>query len=260
MVISEALGLDAPYPYIRIPKLLLKDPGYAMVSPEAKLMYGLMMDRTSLSNRNRHKFTNEKGEVYIYFSQQEIMQILACGHDKAGRVFKELIDAGLIKARRRGIGKPYEIILLPKVWSAQQKEQISVNPPQVCENPDYSLFGIIDGNNTDLINPDSNNPEDYLRRYLKSAVGYDSLITSYAPTLVNRILDVVVNTIAQETEEFLIGNEPVSAEIVKESLRNLRKENVIYAVKKIKNASYTTDHSDAFVLNALCEAIKNQET
>lgn len=57
--------VSADYPHIRIPKRILSDPHYKSLSPEAILMYGAMLDRTSLSRKNQAHFKNDKDEIFI---------------------------------------------------------------------------------------------------------------------------------------------------------------------------------------------------
>lgn len=256
MEIDGKLWTAADYPHIRIPKRMLCDQRYHFLSPEAIVVYAAMMDRTSLSYKNQDKFKNSKNEIYIYYPQHEIMLLLGCGHDKAAKVLRELIDAKLIKVKRRGIGRPYEIVLMPIDWRPvrKNKNEQSEKSQQDSEITDYSLCGKADTNNININNSESNNSDHYLRNYLKHEIGYDELTRKHDLTAIDRILDVAVNALSQETETFCVGNNPVQADLVKEKLRNLGREQILYVIRKIKNATYTTDHSDAFILNALYES------
>lgn len=74
-------GLEAEqYTFFRIPKILFS-PTYKTLSVSAKMLYALMLDRMSLSARNR--WMDEDGRVFIYFRMSEIMSALGCGHNKA---------------------------------------------------------------------------------------------------------------------------------------------------------------------------------
>ena len=256
MEINKKLWTIADYPHIRIPKKILYDQQYHMLSPEAIIVYGTMMDRTNLSFKNRDKFANSQNELFIYFPQHEIMSLLNCGHDKATKILKELIDANLIKVRRHGIGRPYEIVVTPIDWRLVHKNinEQPKKPLQDFDKSDYSLCGKNDRNNTDINNFESNNSELFFRNSLISGIEYDELICKYDPAVINRILDVAVNTLSQEAETFLVKDKLVPSECVKGKLRNLSKEQVLYVTRTIKNATYTTDHSDAFILNALFES------
>ena len=76
------------YSFYRIPKLLFTSEYFKNLSCEAKVLYGLMLDRMSLSIKNR--WFDEEDRAYIFFSEEEIMEMLNCGRNRrAGRA-----DAG----------------------------------------------------------------------------------------------------------------------------------------------------------------------
>ena len=95
------------YAFYRIPKTLISDPRFRNISIDAKLLYGLMLDRMSLSMKNG--WIDELGRVYIYFVLDEIQDLLQCGHEKAVKLLAELDNEkgiGLIERVKRGQGKP----------------------------------------------------------------------------------------------------------------------------------------------------------
>ncbi len=59
------------YSFYRIPKILLTDRRYKGVSLEAKVLYGLLLDRMGLSARNG--WLDDNGRVFLYFTQEEAM-------------------------------------------------------------------------------------------------------------------------------------------------------------------------------------------
>ena len=109
-------ALDLPYYYgceaeqyafYRIPKILITDERYAHISTEAKLLYGLMLDRMSLSIKNG--WLDDLDRVYIYFPVEQVMEMLHCKSEKATRLLGELDSRkgiGLIERVRQGQGKP----------------------------------------------------------------------------------------------------------------------------------------------------------
>ena len=117
MVVIDSMGkLKLPYFYgheaeqyafYRIPKTLISDPRFRNISIDAKLLYGLMLDRMSLSMKN--EWIDDLGRVYIYFVLDEIQDLLQCGHEKAVKLLAELDSEkgiGLIERVKRGQGKP----------------------------------------------------------------------------------------------------------------------------------------------------------
>ena len=95
------------YSFYRIPKVLFTDRRFRGVSVEAKVLYGLLLDRMSLSVKNG--WMDGGGRVYIIFTIADVMETLACAEQKANKLLSELDTAkgvGLIERRRRGLGKP----------------------------------------------------------------------------------------------------------------------------------------------------------
>ena len=59
---------------------MFDDPMLKQLSTDAKVLYGLMLDRMGLSLRNG--WFDEEGRVYIYFSVEKIMAMLGCANSK----------------------------------------------------------------------------------------------------------------------------------------------------------------------------------
>lgn len=92
--------------FYRLPKELFTNVYFEVLSCEAKVLYGMMLDRISLSRKN--KWIDDIGRVYIIFTVEEIMEKLNCGRNKAVNCLKELDSAkgiGLIEKKRIGLGK-----------------------------------------------------------------------------------------------------------------------------------------------------------
>ncbi len=97
------------FSFYRIPKALFTEPCYRGVSMEAKVLYGLLLDRMGLSARNG--WMDSERRVYIYFTQEDAMNLMSCGKDKATRLFRELDQGGigLIERKKQGQGRPTRI-------------------------------------------------------------------------------------------------------------------------------------------------------
>ena len=76
------------FTFYRIPKLLFTDPELKNISTEAKVLYGLLLDRMSLSIKNN--WMDEQSRVFIIFTIDEIMEALACAEQKAAKLLNEL--------------------------------------------------------------------------------------------------------------------------------------------------------------------------
>ena len=96
--------------FLRLPLSLFANPNYKRLSAESKLVYSLLLDRMSLSQKNN--WINEDGEVYLIYKREEIADILCITYKKAIAAFKELISAGLLLEKRQGRGFPNRLFVL----------------------------------------------------------------------------------------------------------------------------------------------------
>lgn len=95
------------FAFYRIPKLLFTDNYFRGLSSDAKILYGLMLDRMALSVKNR--WIDKDDRVYIIFTLEQVMEYLNCGKDKGVKILAELDSdkgIGLIERVKRGLGKP----------------------------------------------------------------------------------------------------------------------------------------------------------
>ena len=98
------------FSFYRIPRQLIVGANYKRLSVEAKLLYGLLLDRMELSAKNG--WYDDTGRVYIYYTLNEIQENLNCGHDKATKLLVELDirnGIGLIERVKQGQGRPAKI-------------------------------------------------------------------------------------------------------------------------------------------------------
>ena len=92
------------FSFYRIPKALFTDTQFKDLSTDAKVLYGILLDRMSLSLKNH--WLDEQNRVYIIFTLEEIMESLNCANQKATRLMVELEKkVGLIERKRQGLGK-----------------------------------------------------------------------------------------------------------------------------------------------------------
>ena len=131
------------FSFFRIPKLLITDKNFSSLSSDAKVLYGILLDRMSLSMKNG--WLDEENKVYIIFTIEEIEETMNFGKNKAINTMKELENFGLIQKKRRGLGKPNIIYVMSflidkndvpqrKLQKEEQEEQ-SFYPREDCDYP-----------------------------------------------------------------------------------------------------------------------------
>ena len=127
------------YSFYHIPKTLLTDPRFKDVSIEAKVLYGLLLDRMGLSVKNN--WMDIEKRVYIYFTLENVMFMMDCGHNKAVKLFAELDGKGLIERVRQGQGRPTRIYVKNFILPPLPDPALEPEPPQPPENGQTSSFG-----------------------------------------------------------------------------------------------------------------------
>lgn len=93
------------FTFFRVPKVLVTEQEYEGLTYDAMFMYGVMLDRMSLSSQNG--WMDDEGRVYIIFTIEELMTLLNCSDRKVSKLLDELENGyDLIKRKRQGLGKP----------------------------------------------------------------------------------------------------------------------------------------------------------
>ena len=92
------------FSFIRIPKIMLIDKVFQTLSMAAKVLYGVLLDRMSLSMKNG--WLDEENRVYIIYQIGEIQEDLGFTKKKAMDLLAELEEFGLLEKKRRGHGLP----------------------------------------------------------------------------------------------------------------------------------------------------------
>lgn len=106
-------GQEDQYAFFRIPKKLMTEPCFKKLILEGKVLYGLMLDRLSLSRKNH--WVDDEGRLYIIYTVEQIMEDLNCSRPSAMNALNALDDKkgiGLIRRVRRGLGLPNIIYVM----------------------------------------------------------------------------------------------------------------------------------------------------
>ncbi|MBR0392703.1 MAG: replication initiator protein A, partial [Oscillospiraceae bacterium] len=250
------------YSFYRIPKRLITGDEFQETSTEAKLLYGLMLDRLQLSIRNQ--WLDSLNRVYIIYTVEDIMADLHCGNQKACKLLSELENkTGLIKRKRQGLGKPSLIYVLKFSTSCPQND--SESHFKTCENHtswDVKTTSLdmwkSHGNNTDFNKPEYNktNPiypgqasakitvsvdgmgrdEMDERRsyesYFKEHLYIDDLKQSYPYDhgRIDEILELLVDTVCSTAKTIRCAGEDRPAEVVKSRFMKLDYGHIQYVL------------------------------
>ena len=141
------------FSFYRIPKALFQEPRFQALSTDAKTLYGILLDRMSLSVKNG--WLDEQGRVFIIFTIEDVKRALCCADNKATKLLRELEKFGLIERKRRGLGKPSLVYV--KNFSAESSKSIFQNRDfhdsgglkSASQDPAKSRCNKTDENNTE---------------------------------------------------------------------------------------------------------------
>lgn len=143
------------FSFYRIPKILFSE-RFWNISTDAKLLYGILLDRMNLSAKNG--WLDEAGRVYIIFTIDEIKSSIGCAEKKSVKLLDELEKkAGLIERKRQGLGKPN--LLYVKNFVSGSVDNTVERQVLNCQNDNSGMVKITtpdlskaQGNNTNINN------------------------------------------------------------------------------------------------------------
>ena len=97
------------YIYYRIPKPLFTSMRYKDMPAMSKVLYGILLDRCTLSRLNG--WIDEQGRVYFYYTVEDICSMLNISNKTTIKLFKELEKNDLLEIVRQGCRKPNKLYL-----------------------------------------------------------------------------------------------------------------------------------------------------
>ena len=256
--------------FYRIPKFLFSDKYKNILSTDAKLLYALLLDRASLSAKNG--WISSDGRVFIYFTVAEASECLVMNKNKMTRLFKELVTAGLIERKNRGLGKSSVIYLSANVEKCLQNvdSRIHKNKHKSPQNVDSGVHENwiqestnLSGNNTEYNNNYSN--KTYLpskgewAERLKENVAYDFVISVRPKEKVDSFISLAAETLCGYSQTYRINGADVPCEAVRDRLLSLDEDHIMYAVDVMDDIKWQVKNIRSYMLTVLYNAPDNME-
>lgn len=261
------------FAFYRIPKVFFTEPLLCGISIEAKLLYGLMLDRLSLSTRN--DWVDADGRVYIYYTVENVMEDLNCGNKKAVKLLNELdSEYGLIERKRQGLGKPTKIYVKNFAGLLQKRHfqkchfdnSGSVQMTSLDVSKGHSNNTEINNteyNKTDLIYlSEKDDPKEgwdgytQYRNYFLEQLEFDNLLGEYPydTETLNEILELLIETVCSRREYIRVCGDDKPVEVVKSRLMKLTNEHIRYVIDSLKENTTKVRNVKQYLLAALYNA------
>ena len=252
----------------RIPKALFQEQRFQDLSTDAKTLYGILLDRMSLSVKN--EWFDKKGRVFIIFTIEDVKRTLRCADNKATRLLRELEKFGLIERKRRGQGKP--CLVYVKNFSAESSKESVKNRDNddscgskiACQDPVKSR-GIkkkenkTEMNNTNLIL--SNESEkmknrELLEEYFSRSLEIDLLLRLYPDDedTLYQIVNLLEDTCATNRKTLHIAGDDKPAEVVRSRFMKLNADHIRFVLKCLAENSSPIRNMKQYLLASLYNA------
>lgn len=266
------------FSFYRIPKVLFTEERFKSISAEAKVLYGLLLDRMSLSAKNG--WLDEKGRVYIIFTIEDIMASMGCANQKAGKLLYELeSNSHLIERRRQGLGKPNLIYVKNFVLPSESQFK-------KCENHDSGDVIITDqeslkshtnnteNNNTEYSDTDSflftsfrenhdrepkrseADQRDKYRNLIMENISYETLLLDfpYDRDTLSEILELMVDVVCTTKSTVRISGDDKPTEVVKSQFLKLDSEHIRFVMDGLEENTTRIRNMRQYLLATLYNA------
>ncbi len=267
------------FSFYRVPKLLITSEYFKSISCEAKLLYGMALDRMSLSLKN-HWLDNEN-RAYIYFSIDDIAELLGCGKNKAVKALRELETVGLIEKKRQGMGKSNVLYLknfvieneiqnvkkqtsiascVPKNVTFEDSRIPENNILEVCKegsnknkyNKTYSS-----DNESNLIDSmDEKGKMDALAETIRQNLELEHMLSSYPyeAEIIQGIYELVLETMLCSSARMLVASNWYATSLVQSKFMKLTSAHVEYVLEGLQHNTSKVRNIKKYLLAALFNA------
>ena len=266
------------FSFYRIPKVLFTEKRFQGISAEAKVLYGLLLDRMSLSARNG--WLDDEGRVYIIFSVEDIMTSMGCANQKAAKLLYELESkCSLIERKRQGLGKPNLIYVKNFVTPSESHFK-------KCENHDSGSVKITSqeslkshANNTENNNTEFSDTESFLftsfredhtrepkrseadqrqqyKDLIMENISYDALLCDYPydQDILSEILELMVDVVCTTKPSVRISGDDKPAEVVRSQFLKLDSEHIRFVMGGLKENTTRIRNMRQYLLATLYNA------
>ena len=251
------------FAFYRIPRVLFTDDRFRKISTEGKVLYGLLLDRVSLSQENG--WIDDEGRVYIIFTLTAIQRAMNCSEKSAIKYLTELETFGLIERIRQGLGKPSLIYVKNfidqenlRVTTCKKYSSQSVkitDPDQYNLQSNYTYNNNTDFNHTNLILSEDEERigyEEYLSQCLNIATL--KLDYPYETEMIDGIADLILDVLCTKRKSIRIAGDEKPASIVKSRFMKLNMDHIRYVMDCMQENTTKIRSIKQYLLTALYNA------
>ena len=256
------------FSFYRIPKALFQEQRFQNLSTDAKTLYGILLDRMSLSVKN--EWFDKQGRVFIIFTIEDVKRALCCADNKATKLLRELENFGLIERKRRGLGKP-SLVYVKNFSSNLSNERVqnrenheSGSPKNACQDSPKSRCNKnkkskTERNNTNPILSDELEKmknRKLLEEYFSRSLEIELLLRLYPDDedTIYQIVDLLVDTCDSKRKLIRIAGDDKPAEVVLSRLKKLNADHIRFVLDCLAAKTSPIRNMKQYLLAALFNA------
>ena len=232
------------FSFYRIPKALFQEQRFQSLSTDAKTLYGILLDRMSLSAKNG--WLDEQNRVFIIFTIEDVKRSLCCADNKATKLLRELEEFGLIERKRRGLGRPSLVYV--KNFSADSSKTRFQNRENhesggfksASQDPAKPRCNKTDKNNTEMNETypfnseetDGMSQREQLEKYFSQSLEVELLLRLCPDDedIIYQIVDLLVDTCATKRKMLRVAGDDRPAEVVRSRFMKLNADHIKFVL------------------------------
>ena len=256
------------FSFYRIPKALFQEQRFQSLSTDAKTLYGILLDRMSLSAKNG--WLDEQNRVFIIFTIEDVKRSLCCADNKATKLLRELEEFGLIERKRRGLGRPSLVYV--KNFSADSSKTRFQNRENhesggfksASQDPAKPRCNKTDKNNTEMNETypfnseetDGMSQREQLEKYFSQSLEVELLLRLCPDDedIIYQIVDLLVDTCATKRKMLRIAGDDRPAEVVRSRFMKLNADHIKFVLKCLAENSRPIRNMKQYLLASLYNA------
>ena len=256
------------FSFYRIPKALFQEPRFQSLSTDAKTLYGILLDRMSLSVKNG--WLDKQNRVFILFTIEDVKRVLCCADNKATKLLRELEEFGLIERKRRGLGRPSLVYV--KNFSADSSKTRFQNRENhesggfksASQDPAKPRCNKTDKNNTEMNETypfnseetDGMSQREQLEKYFSQSLEVELLLRLCPDDedIIYQIVDLLVDTCATKRKMLRIAGDDRPAEVVRSRFMKLNADHIKFVLKCLAENSSPIRNMKQYLLASLYNA------
>lgn len=279
------------FQFIMIPRVMYASKEFEGLSYAAKLLYGLLRDKCSLSAKNN--WVDENGRVYIIYTISDIMRDMCMSEKMAVQYLKELETFGLVEKKRRGLGMPNLLFVKSFVADDEskcgnddsegssrtiekascgttQKGSLRLSDMVVQDLPDAT------NNNTNIIHTELNHTESNhtnpnalgmveqvngMREIISNHICYEELLDNHPSDLglIDGIRELITDVLMLKTETVVIAKQELPVRLVQQKFIRLQYAHVEYVIDWLKEHPVKIANPRKYLLALLYNASESMD-